>query len=196
MNPCLPKKGKLNENPKTKFRNKLPTPRMSESPYFGMSDIYTNSTCRPKKKPLRYQFDEYNVIQLQNHFRETTCISIYNQESLEDLYEKAVRFLHASSMIYSATEGSPKENNFYHLFVCYNADQVIKIPCDKNTTFGEFRKKHHRFFVPSSKVPIIQLLKIYVYDDRLREYVEEEMKKVEKTTISKLKRLFSCSLVK
>jgi hypothetical protein len=208
-------KEKLNQNSTPFTKGKQLSKMMSESPIFDMSDVYVKPAFPQMHKARSYMFDDYNVIQLWNCAGEKTCVSVYNNESLQTLYDRAIHVLYASSMIYPnpavsqcqnpethphdyipSPHASNKENELYHLFVCDTKDQVVKIPCDENTTFGAFRNKYPRFFVPSSKLPILQLLHIYVFDDRMVEYLEEETKKLEQTTFYKLQRFFTCKLTR
>jgi len=165
---------------------------------------------------------ECHVIQLRNFNGQRTCIPVYENETLYEFYDKANTILYGGYPEKSVTTRRScvdiipdpcrdnetrsqigvmfrerygyEKNRVYELFVVNKNEDIMNVPCSKTVSFGEFKKKHSEYFIPSSRIPILNVMKAYVIDNSTIDYLNRKEQEKYGAFLSQIKRLFSCRL--
>jgi hypothetical protein len=161
---------------------------------FDMHDIYQ------KRPPVRDVLNKCHVIQIRTLAGKKICSCVYDNETLYDLYKKCYETLFKTTnqmrveQFQTVRDEIPNQpyQVIHDIVVVDKNDNMISIPCDPNINFYDFKRANERYFVPSSKVPVLSVYKIYVVDN---EALEDYLRKQENkpiTVIDKMKRYLNC----
>lgn len=129
--------------------------------------------------PAKHQYTSFSQL--------TDFIPLKNYNHTAD--DSAVELQHVSSPL-----SPPCENKMYELFVCDNNDKPLMIPRDGTIIFGDFKRNHKTFFIPSKRVPILSVYTVYILDDNSAEFVKKITAEKQQSSFYTLKRLFSCKI--
>jgi hypothetical protein len=163
---------------------------------FDMHDVYKNKTVIPKIINNCY------VVRVSTLLKKRVCISIYDNDTLYELYHKSYNALYPSNngikveSAFTIRDIIPDEplNIIHDILVCDKKENMLSIPCDQKTTFSEFKRANERYFVPSSKIPVLRVYKLYVVDNHDAEhYAITKQKKKQGNLVDTMKRYLRCS---
>ena len=132
---------------------------------FDMHDIYQ------KRQPVRHVMNKCHVIQIRTLVGKKICSCIYDNETLYDLYKKCYETLFKTTNIMRVEKFQPLRDDIpnqpyqviHDIVVADRNDNILPIPCDRNILFSDFKRANERYFVASSKVPVLSVYKIFFF---------------------------------
>lgn len=187
-----------------------------EAPEFDMSDVYSSRVGKPYSVG-----DRGHVIQIHTHEGNKCCYIMYDNDTLEDLYKKCyevffrtviqaaklkpmlnltVRDVIPEPMSknidkYHVDAEAEEENAIYDIFVCDKAGSILSIPCDPAVKFRDFKTAHEQYFVPSTKIPVLRVYKIYMVTDKTIVFLQKRnIEEQQYSVMNRLKRYINCAV--
>jgi hypothetical protein len=162
---------------------------------FDMHHVYS------KKEYIPRIVNQSHVVQIRTLTGRKICCCIYDNETLRDLYQKCYTALfntaNSLKVEYHRTIRDPIPNEkyqvIYDIVVIDKKQNMLSIPCDPNTMFCDFKRANDKYFIPSSKVPVLRVYKIYVVDNESMEIYERTQETKQTTVVDKMKRYLRCA---
>jgi len=163
---------------------------------FDMHDIY-------RKQPhIPIVMSKCHVIQIRTLTGKKICACIYDNDKLSDLYQKCYTAVFNTvdllkiDRFHVIRDPIPDEKYqvIHDVVVVDKHDNMLSIPCDPNTMFGDFKKRNEKYFIPSSKIPVLRMYKIYVIDNESMEKYAASREAKQVTVVDKMRRYLTCVL--
>lgn len=162
---------------------------------FDMHHVYQ----KPRSIPAI--MNKCHVIQIRTFDGKKICSCIYDNDTLQDLYQKCYDTLFRTTNVLrvekfdTTRDEIPNEpyQIIHDIMLFDKKENMLAVPCDPKILFCDFKRSHERYFVPSSQISVLSVYKIFVVD---KETVVNYIRKQENqqpTLVDKMKRFISCA---
>jgi hypothetical protein len=162
---------------------------------FDMHHVYSKQEYIPRI------MNQSHIVQIRTLTGRRICCCIYDNETLRELYQKCYNSLFNTADSFkieyyrTIRDHIPNEKHqvIHDILVCDKNQNMLSIPCDPNKIFCDFKRENEKYFIPSSKVPVLRVYKIYVVDNESMEIYEQSQENKQMSVVGQMKRYLSCA---